>query len=87
MNKEKLYTWHRERTGALSDLLESVGKVDSYPMAVFLEKIDKSAHEYAKRQAIEFDKWIRLNYTWEKWLITDTENAYKLFIQEQKNGN
>lgn len=40
--------------------------------------------EYTKQQAVEFDKWVRLNYTWDKWLITKTEDVYELFIQEQE---
>ena len=41
----------------------------------------------AKQHAIEFDKWVRLNYTWDKWLVTKTEDAYELFIQEQSKPN
>ena len=40
--------------------------------------------EYAKQRAVEFDKWVRLNYTWDKWLITKTEDAYQLFLKDQQ---
>lgn len=67
------------------ELLEGVtGNVNHHNVNIPKEWIYQLMDEYAKQQAIEFDKWIRLKYTWDKWLITKTEDAYELFLNRNK---